>query len=210
MARRRTVPVQTEPAPEPRKIELRPIDDLIPYANNPKQHPPRQISQIAALIMQYGWTQPILVDGRNGVIAGHGRLEAAQAIRRNGGVIRDFPHADHVPVIELGHMSEAEKRAYIIADNKVGENGEWDNELLGAEIEFLQDADFDIGLTGFSPKEIEDILDSSPDGLLRPGDAETGQVAETFGVVIECKSEMEQAQLLDRLLGEGLTVRALM
>lgn len=125
------------------QITYKPIQDLIPYARNSRTHSDAQVAQIAASIREFGWTNPILLDGENGIIAGHGRLLAAQKL----GEIQ-------VPTIELAHMSEAQKRAYVIADNKLAMNAGWDDEMLFAEFEDLKEAGFDLELTGFTLEEI--------------------------------------------------------
>ena len=122
-----------------RKLEWREIATLIPYARNSRTHSDEQVAQIAASIKEFGWTNPILVDGDNGIIAGHGRLAAA----------RKLGHTQ-VPVIELAELTETQKKAYIIADNKLALNAGWDVEML---INELQDID-DIALTGFTEDEI--------------------------------------------------------
>ncbi|MGH7857801.1 MAG: site-specific DNA-methyltransferase, partial [Candidatus Binatia bacterium] len=130
------------------KIELRPIEALLPYARNPRLHSEAQIAQIAASMVEFGWTNPVLVDGRNGVIAGHGRLLAARKLGLT-----------QVPVVELAHLSETQKRAYVIADNRLAEAASWDEELLRIELAELQQADFDLALTGFDPDELAKLLD---------------------------------------------------
>ncbi len=120
-----------------------PIESLIPYARNARTHSDAQIAQIAASIQEFGWTNPILVDGSNGIIAGHGRVLAARKLGLS-----------EVPVIELSHLTEAQKRAYIIADNKLALNAGWDDELLKVEFEELKLEDFDLELTGFTLDEI--------------------------------------------------------
>ena len=109
-------------------LEYRQIEALIPYANNSRTHSDAQVSQIAASIREFGWTNPVLVDGDNGIIAGHGRVLAARKLGLT-----------EVPVIELSHMSDAQRRAYIIADNKLAENAGWDDELLRLELGALRD-----------------------------------------------------------------------
>lgn len=130
-------------------IVLVPVSDLRPYANNPRTHSPRQIRQIARSIERFGWTNPILIDAENGVIAGHGRLAAAKQL----GITE-------VPVMRLDQMSAADKRAYIIADNKLAQNAGWDEELLAIEFRGLLDLDVDynLELTGFEMGEIDVIL----------------------------------------------------
>ncbi|MGH8572183.1 MAG: ParB N-terminal domain-containing protein, partial [Gammaproteobacteria bacterium] len=130
------------------KIELRPIDTLLPSARNPRTHSEAQIAQIAASMVEFGWTNPVLVDGQNGVIAGHGRLLAARKLGLK-----------QVPVVELAHLSETQKRAYVIADNRLAEAASWDEELLRIELAELQQADFDLALTGFDPDELAKLLD---------------------------------------------------
>ena len=125
------------------EVEYRPLAALIPYAKNARTHSDEQVAQIAASIREFGLTNPILVDGDNGIIAGHGRLLAARKL----GMAT-------VPVIELAGMSEAQKRAYIIADNKLALNAGWDRELLGLELGDLGSLGFDLSLTGFGEDEI--------------------------------------------------------
>ena len=109
-------------------LEYRQIEALIPYANNSRTHSDAQVAQIAASIREFGWTNPVLIDGENGIIAGHGRVFAARKLGLT-----------EVPVIGLAHMSEAQRRAYIIADNKLAENAGWDDELLRLELGALRD-----------------------------------------------------------------------
>lgn len=133
------------------RIELRSINELAPYAKNPRTHSDAQVDQIAASILQFGLNNPILVDTKLGIIAGHGRLLAARKLG-----------LDRVPVVILDHLTEAQKRAYIIADNKLALNAGWDEELLRSELAELRDADFDIGVIGFSDEELEDLLAEEP------------------------------------------------
>lgn len=130
------------------KIENLPTGDLIPYAGNSRTHDAAQVSQIAASIKEFGFTNPVLIDADNGIIAGHGRVLAAQKLK-----------LDQVPCIRLGHLTDAQKRAYVIADNKLALNAGWDEDALKAELNRLQEEDFDIGLTGFSQKEIEKMME---------------------------------------------------
>lgn len=123
------------------------VSKLIPYAKNSRTHDDAQVAQIAASIKEFGWTNPILVDGDKGVIAGHGRLLAARKLGY-----------DKVPVIELKHMTEAQKRAYVIADNKLALNAGWDNNFLALELQDLKDQDFDLTLLGFDDKELDALL----------------------------------------------------
>tara|TARA_R110000787_G_scaffold12623_1_gene40594 strand:+ start:1420 stop:2661 length:1242 start_codon:yes stop_codon:yes gene_type:complete len=125
------------------------VDGLIPYINNAKVHSDEQVSMIAASIKEFGFNNPILVDGDSGVIAGHGRLLAAKKLG-----------FDEVPTIELGHLSDTQKKAYILADNRLGEvHTEWDMNLVNQELSFLDELEFDVDLTGFEmPEVIEEGL----------------------------------------------------
>ena len=131
-------------------------DVLIPYGANARTHSVDQVSQIAASMREFGFNNPILIDERNGIIAGHGRLEAARLLGM-----------ETVPTITLAHLSEAQKKAYILADNKLALNAGWDMDMLQAELEGLQDLNFDLSLTGFDDGELADLLDKT-DGLTDP------------------------------------------
>ena len=126
------------------KITQKLVTELIPYVNNSRTHSDEQVAQIAASIKEFGWTNPILVDGDNGIIAGHGRLMAARKLGYK-----------EVPTIELAELTETQKKAYIIADNRLALNAGWDNEMLKLEFDQLAELGFDLELTGFSLEEIE-------------------------------------------------------
>jgi len=142
-------------------IELWPLDRLIPYARNPRTHSDAQVAQIAGSMVEFGFNVPILVDSRAGVIAGHGRLLAARKL--------GLPA---VPVIVLDHLSETQKRAFLIADNKLSLNAGWDEELLAAELAALDEEGFQLGLTGFSEAELGDLLGAEE---LAPAPEETAE-----------------------------------
>lgn len=129
------------------KIEHLPVGDLIPFAKNSRTHDDGQVAQIAASIKEFGFTNPILIDEQGGIIAGHGRLLAARKLQ-----------LAEVPCIRLSHLSDAQKRAYVIADNKLALNAGWDDEMLALELGDLKDMDFDLSLTGFSTDEINALL----------------------------------------------------
>ncbi len=129
------------------RVEYRKIETLIPFARNPRTHSEAQIAKLASSIVEFGWTQPILVDGTNGIIAGHGRLAAARKLE-----------LVEVPVIELGYLSPAQKRAYVIADNRLALDAGWDEELLSLELAELSESGYDLTMTGFSNDEIEELL----------------------------------------------------
>lgn len=137
-----------------REIERRPIADLKPYKGNPRTHAPKQISQIADSLRRFGWTNPVLIDDEDSIVAGHGRVEAAKLLG-----------LEAVPTIRLGALNEAEKRAYILADNRLAELAGWDEELLAFELQFLLDADinFEVEITGFDAADIDRILGGAED-----------------------------------------------
>ncbi len=128
-------------------VEYRKVEALIPYARNPRTHNDEQVAKIAASIVEYGWTNPVLVDGDNGIIAGHGRLAAAHKLGLT-----------EVPVIELAHLSPTQKRAYVISDNRLALDAGWDDAMLALELAELSEAGFDLALTGFEDAEIEALL----------------------------------------------------
>ena len=141
-------------------IEHRMIESLIPYARNARTHSDRQIAEIAASIRAFGWTNPILVDGENGVIAGHGRLLAARKLGLS-----------LVPVIELSGLSEPERRAYVLADNKLALNAGWDEAMLAAEVADLVALGVDLDLAGFEAVEVEKLLEQHGAGESFPVEA---------------------------------------
>jgi ParB-like chromosome segregation protein Spo0J len=126
------------------KITYKRTTDLIPYARNSRTHSELQIGQIASSIKEFGFTQPILLDGENGIIAGHGRYQAALKMSMS-----------EVPTIDLAHLTDAQKRAYVIADNKIALNSGWDEQLLELEIQDLREAGFNIDLLAFDPSELK-------------------------------------------------------
>lgn len=134
-----------------------PVADLIPYARNSRTHSPQQVDKIAASIREFGFLNPIIVDGNNGIVAGHGRVLAAQKL----GMAT-------LPCIEASHLTEAQRRAYVIADNRLALDAGWDNDLLKVELADLQAADFDLSLTGFNPDEIANFLNDPTEGLTDP------------------------------------------
>jgi ParB-like chromosome segregation protein Spo0J len=130
-----SLPISAEMA---NRIELWPLDRLKPYERNARTHSAQQVQQVANSIAEFGFTNPILVDGQDGIIAGHARLLAARQLGRL-----------QVPVIVLSHLSEGQKRAYILADNQLALNAGWDDEILRAELRALEAEGFDVDLVGF-------------------------------------------------------------
>ncbi|MFV8548025.1 ParB N-terminal domain-containing protein, partial [Ralstonia pseudosolanacearum] len=159
-------------------VEYRKVAALIPYARNPRTHNDEQVARIAASIVEYGWTNPVLVDGENGVIAGHGRLAAARQLGM-----------DEVPVIELAHLSPTQKRALILADNRIALDAGWDEELLALEFAELADAGYDLALTGFNDAEIDALLadelgEAEDDGASDPEPDEADDVPAASAVPV--------------------------
>ncbi|CDK99818.1 Prophage LambdaMc01, DNA methyltransferase [Magnetospirillum gryphiswaldense MSR-1 v2] len=149
--------------PFPDTVEHWSIDRLIPYGRNARTHSDGQVAQIAASMVEFGWTNPVLADSQGNVIAGHGRLAAAKSLG-----------LDTVPVVILDHLTEAQRRAYILADNKLALNAGWDEETLAAELHALNGDGYDLGVIGFSDEELDALmapLDDEGDGQ---GD-ETGE-----------------------------------
>jgi len=144
-----------------KRIEFWPVDRLVPYAKNARTHSDEQIAQIAASIAEFGFNNPVLVDTDAGIIAGHGRLLAARKLR-----------LDEVPVVVLDHLSETQKRAYILADNRIAENAGWDEEVLAAELGELQAADLPLDLLGFSEDELATLLAEAEPAAEAPAKAE--------------------------------------
>src|SRR6516164_3234243 len=133
------------------RIELVPVSRLAPYKGNARTHSRKQIRQIADSIRRFGFTNPVLIDNGGEIIAGHGRVAAAKLLGLN-----------EVPTLRLSHLSAAEKRAYVLADNKLAEKAGWDREMLAIELQGLIDLDFEVELTRFEMGEIDIILDATP------------------------------------------------
>jgi len=128
-------------------VKYRKVEDLIPYVNNSRKHSDEQVAQISASIKEFGWTNPILIDGTNSIIAGHGRLMAARKLKM-----------DEVPTIEISHLTDTQRKALVIADNKLALNADWDNTLLTIELDELLKDGFAIDILGFNEQEIKTIM----------------------------------------------------
>ena len=143
------------------------IEDLIPYASNSRTHSDEQVAQIAASIKEFGFNNPILLDGDKGIIAGHGRLLAARKLS-----------LDKVPTIELKHLTENQRKAYVIADNKLALNADWDMDLLALEMGDLKDEGFDLSLIGFDDNELVNMFNDDNEGE----QSRAGNMKSDFGV----------------------------
>ena len=165
-------------------VSMRPVRDLVPSERNPRSHSPEHVRQIVASIQEFGFTIPLLVDEKGELIAGHGRLLAAQELGMR-----------EVPVMVAAGWSEAQKRAFRIADNKLTENGQWDDYLLREELAELA-GDFPLDALGFGPSELDAVL--AGDSPLTVEEIETKEVADRFWLVVKGPLP-QQAQALERL-----------
>lgn len=179
------------------RVDYRKVADLIPYAGNARTHSPEQVAKIAASIAEFGFTNPLLVAKDGVLIAGHGRLEAARKLG-----------LDEVPTVTLDYLSPAQRRAYVIADNKLALDAGWDNDALLAEIDRLIESGFDLDLTGFSTDEL-DFLRGLPDsGEVTPPPKEGGDhYTEQYGVILICQDEAEQERVFNEMQDAGFTCR---
>lgn len=149
-ARRRREPTSVASRVENLQVAYHPLSGLTPYARNSRTHSDEQVAQIAASIKEFGFTNPVLIDDEGGIIAGHGRVLAAQRLK-----------LETVPTICLSGLSETQRRAYVIADNRLALNAGWDVTMLGVELDALREVDFDISLLGFGDDEIDDLIKKS-------------------------------------------------
>ena len=164
------------------------VGDLIPYARNSRTHSDEQVAQIAASIKEFGWTNPILIDGEKGIIAGHGRLKAAMRLG-----------LEEIPAIELSHLTEIQKKALIIADNKLALNAGWDTELLSLELEELELQGFDLQLIGFADEKSETKEES----------VTNQEVNTVYEIAVSCENELQQEELFYMLTEKGYKCRVL-
>lgn len=180
------------------RVAAWPLDRPKPYPNNPRKISDAAVAKVRASLQAYGWRQPIVVCAKEEIVAGHTRLLAAAAIHEAGGEIPGWPDTAKVPVHASG-MSETEARAYRLADNRTGEEAEWDLDLLAEEFAGLGSAGFDLALTGFDEA---DWMDGDPIGE-PPADA----YAEQYGVIVICDDEEHQAKVFAQLEEAGHTCR---
>jgi ParB-like chromosome segregation protein Spo0J len=174
------------------RLKVLPIEQLQPYANNARTHSTSQIAQIAASIAEFGFTNPVLIDPKGQIIAGHGRVAAAKQLGLT-----------EVPCIELADLTPAQVRAYVIADNKLALNAGWDYELLVEEFRNLDTSQ--IELLGFSQNEIDSILGNA----LKTETSEPQLGGMQFAVIVDCTSEQHQAELMAQFERDGLKCRML-
>jgi ParB-like chromosome segregation protein Spo0J len=154
-----------------REIEYVALDKLTPYARNSRTHSKDQVKQIAASIREFGFTNPVLIDDEGTIIAGHGRVLAAQHLQLT-----------EVPCIRLSYLTETQRRAYVIADNKLALNAGWDEELLKLELEDLHLDGFDLGKIGFDAKELSDVMPEFAPGT----EDDQGKLDELAPKIVNC------------------------
>ena len=181
------------------KIDYISASDLVPYENNSRTHSQQQVEQIKRSILEFGFTNPILIDEHNGIIAGHGRLQAAQELEYK-----------LVPTITLKGLTETQRKAYVIADNKLALNAAWDDDLLKTEIDFLLDSDFDIDILGWeSLPNFESEVDYSildDEDLNSKMSDMTGGVKKAIMIEFEAEHYDEAKELVDYWRKEGAYV----
>ena len=187
----------------PKTIEHLPTVDLTPYARNSRTHSPEQIAQLSRSMAEFGFTNPVLIDEHSTIIAGHGRVMAAQSLGLAA-----------VPCIRLTHLSDAQRRAYVIADNKLAEQAGWDMATLARELEDLATEAFDLELVGFSGEELRGLLgdDFLPEGEAgeKPEPQPQGiNYQEKYAILVECVNEQEQQRFFEKLTGEGYACKVL-
>jgi len=175
------------------KIEQISVDVLIPYSNNARTHSDDQVTQIASSIKEFGFNNPILVDKENGVIAGHGRLMAAKKLG-----------LDKVPCIRLEHLTDAQRKAFILADNKIALNSGWDYDLLKVEVENLSDSDFRLELLGFDINELNTILGIEEE---IKDEKEVTDDGNRNLLLIEFDNEIELENLFDEMQNRGFNCK---
>lgn len=174
--------------------EIRPIDDLIPYARNSRLHSDKQIEKIANSIKEFGFINPVITDGQNGIIAGHGRVMAAKKVGFK-----------ELPCIEAAHLTDTQRRAYVLADNRIAEGSSWDHEMVFKELTALQEMDFDLAITDFDINQysLDDDyfpIDDLDDEEKEPNKTDDGYVE--FALVMPSEEKRRVAGILKKIKAE--------
>ena len=147
------------------KITNRKLNELVPYVRNARTHSPQQIKQIEASLLEFGWCNPVSIDGKVGIVAGHGRVQAATNLMNSpDAVIPNWPDKTLVPTIDLSHLTPIQRKAYILADNKIALNAGYDSQLLALELMELQEDGFDLPVIGFDTAELDNLFRDNFDG----------------------------------------------
>jgi ParB-like chromosome segregation protein Spo0J len=184
------------------QIVYRPLRDLVPYVRNARTHNKAQLGKLRASLKRFGWTNPMLIAG-NEMIAGHGRLSAALALLDAHEAIPRNPDPASGPTVDLSHLSPTERRAYVLADNRIALDAGWDNDLLRIEFAGLKMDGFDLALTGFSKFEMNRHLGDPLSGERGLSDSLAYQV------IVDCRDERHQAELIEQLRAQGLACKPL-
>jgi ParB-like chromosome segregation protein Spo0J len=187
-------------------VKYLPLDKLVPYANNARRHSASQIRKVRASLAQFGWTNPILhADGQ--LIAGHARLEAALGMRRDREPIAHHANSNVAPAIDLSHIPTELRRAYILADNRIAEDSEWDRDMLRSELTDLLATPLPLEITGFDLDQIRDAM--FPEVTKRDEAASQRKLDAglSYQIVVECTDENHQAELLEELRERDLKCR---
>ena len=180
------------------------IDEIKPYERNARIHSSKQIKQIMEAIKAFGFTNPLLIDDENNLIAGHGRLEAIKQLN-----IIDFKDKPikELPAIVISGLSEADKKALIIADNKIAENASWDYELLQAEFQELETINYDLDLMGFD--NLDEILGADIDVEQETKEIKEVEINQKYELLIKCKDEKELEQAYNENIERGYECKVL-
>ena len=173
------------------QIVYKPINSVLGYVNNTRVHPQEQIDQIKSSIIEFGMCTPIGIHN-NTIVYGHGRHEALKQLGY-----------DEIPTLDLSHLTEAQRKAFTIADNKIGDNSSWDEELLKLEIEALQEMDFNIDLLGFSDEELKDFDFDIEEEFEETFDSQIKEDGEKFEITVYCDNEIQQEEVYYKLTKEG-------
>lgn len=178
------------------KIEMLKTGSLKPYPKNSRTHSAEQIAQIVASISEFGWTNPILIDKKNGIIAGHGRWEAAKSMGM-----------DEVPCVRL-NMTAKQARAYVIGDNKLAELAGWDEGILKEELAALLDMNFDVSLIGFDDEAVTGLLNERGEETTSSG-SDAGDLTQVYIVELHLTTEHEQQKFYEEMNERGVKCRIL-
>ena len=179
------------------QIEQVAIETLIPYKNNARLHSDKQIGQIAESIKSFGFNNPVLIDSKNNIIAGHGRVQAAKRLKMKT-----------VPTIKIEHLTEEQKKAFIIADNQIAQNSSFDKGILSLEIASLKNSDINLNILGFDDRELEELEFDLVEDIKEQNTNEL-DLEEKFEVLVELKSVQEQEELYEELENRGYQCKVL-
>ena len=177
------------------QIEQIATAELIPYARNARTHSEQQVQQIAGSIQEFGFCNPVLIDASNGIIAGHGRVMAAQLLK-----------LESVPCLRLSHLTDAQKRAYVLADNRIALSSGWDEEMLANELSDLHADEFDMALLGFDADELAKLLEFES-GEPPETEVPESNYSEQFGVIVVCETEAAQESAFNALQSQGFNCK---